>query len=127
MKMMAAMMKTEGAGRETARTMFKQMAQDATDEETQLFADRRLVWLVSLDERDAIRDVMRKAKERTGRCPDTWPEIIPLLRDVKLPEGGDFRVDGAKNVVDPSGAPYLIDPDNCDVTLDPVNTKIPIQ
>jgi tetratricopeptide (TPR) repeat protein len=127
LKMMAVSMRTAGSSRETARSVFRQMYEHSGDEQTRLFAERKLEMLKSLDERDAIRHAMNTVKERTGRCPAAWAEIIPLLHDVKLPGGNDFRIDANKNIVDPSGAPYLLDQETCDVLLDKKTTKIPLQ
>ena len=124
---MTAAMKTEGGSRETARTIFTQMLKEADDDQTSIFASRKLAHLDSLDDRDAIRSVLKKHFERNGRCPVSWKEVLPDLKDVKLPNGRDFRVDEARNIVDPSGAPYLIDQASCDVILDKTKTKIQLQ
>jgi tetratricopeptide (TPR) repeat protein len=127
LKMMAVSMKTEGGSRDTARTIFTQMFNEADDDQTRIFAYRKLAHLDSLEERDAIRPILKSHLERTGKCPDAWKEIFPELRKVKLPNGKDFRIDEAQNIVDPSGAPYVIDPSQCDVILDKTKTRIQLQ
>lgn len=124
MRMMAAKMRSEGGSRETARSIYEQMLAEAADKQTAEALRLRLAELDSLNERDAIRMVLKGFKEKTGRCANSWREIFPLLQNVKLPEGRDFSIDKQNNIVDPSGAPYILDKDKCDVTLEK-NSKIP--
>jgi hypothetical protein len=74
-----------------------------------------------------MRGALQKFKEKSGRCANSFAEIFPLLQSVKLPNGKDFRIDKANNLVDPTGAPYLLDKEKCDVLLDAKNTKIPLK
>ncbi|MBC7901336.1 MAG: hypothetical protein H7070_14930 [Saprospiraceae bacterium] len=127
MQMMAATMQTHGGSRDTARSMYKEMLTGAQDQQTKNNAEFRLQELNSLDEREAIRSVLKKANESSGRCPQSWNEVLPLLRSIKLPGGNDFRIDKSNNLVDPSGAPYILDRERCDVALDRKTTKIPLQ
>lgn len=124
-QMMAARMKTQGGSRETSRAMYRQMLEEAQDNQTKEIAQIRLSQLDSLDERDAIRAVLQSFKEKNNRCANTWSEIFPLLKAVKLPNGKDFRIDKANELVDPSDAPYILDKETCDVKLDESKTKIP--
>ncbi len=119
MKLMAASMHNQGGSRETARSMYVQMLNQAQDKQTKGNAEFRLKELNALDERDAIRAVIKKAKESTGRCPQSWNEVLPLLRSVKLPGGNEFRVDKANNIADPNGDPYILDREKCDISLSP--------
>lgn len=125
MKMMTAAMRNQAGSRETARAMYRQMFDEAADPQTRGSAQIRLMELDSFDERDAIRSALQRSKESTGRCPQTFSEILPLLRNVKLPGGQAFRIDGANNIVDPTGAPYFLDRDACDAKLNPERTKLP--
>lgn len=127
MKMMSAKMKNEGGSRETAREIYRQMLANTDDEQIKSVAELRLLELDSLDERDAIRAGLQQFKEKNNRCANTLAEILPLLQNVKLPNGKDFRIDKANNLVDPSSAPYLLDKANCDVILDREKTKIPLK
>ncbi len=126
MKMMAAKMKSAGGNRETAREIYQQMFDDAQDEQSKETARLRLLELDSLNERDAIRAALQTFREKNNRCANGWREILPLLQNVKLNGGKDFRVDNASNLVDPSGAPYILDTEKCDVQLDREETKIPL-
>jgi tetratricopeptide (TPR) repeat protein len=125
-QLMAARMKTQGGSRETARALYQQMLDEASDSRTKEVAELRISQLDSLDERDAVRNVLRQFKEKNNRCVNNWNEIFPLLKSVKLPSGKDFRIDKTNNLVDPSGAPYVLDKENCDVKLDAAKTKIPL-
>lgn len=126
MRLMAASMKTEGGSRETARIIYREMLAGSEDEMVKLTATRRLKELESLDERVAINIVLTEFSRINGRCANALAEIIPMLRDVRLPEGGAFRVDRENRLVDPTDAPYLLDRENCRVKLDPDLTGLPI-
>jgi tetratricopeptide (TPR) repeat protein len=124
MKMMSAMMRSEGGSRETARKIFDQMLVDnAQDPAVVTTAKLRLMELDWLDQRDAINGVLTKFKESNGRCATDLPEILPQLRTVHL-TGSDFQLDATNQLTDPSGAPYLLDQNKCEVKLDPAKTAI---
>ena len=124
MKMMSAMMRSEGGSRATARRIFEQMLQDnAQDPNVVTTAKLRLMELDWLDQRDAINPVLAKFKDANGRCPTDLREILPQLRNVVLP-GSEFRLDRSGQVIDPSDAPYMIDPVKCELKLDPSKTAI---
>jgi tetratricopeptide (TPR) repeat protein len=125
MKLMSAKMKSEGGSRETARSIYTQMSESAADQQTKESAALRLLELDSLDERDAIRSALKTFRDKTNRCANGWSEILPLLKNIKLPSGKDFRVDNAFNLIDPSGAAYILDKEICEVKLDLQTTKIP--
>ena len=127
MTMMSAKMKSEGGSRETAREIYRQMLANTDDEQIKEVAEIRLLEVDSLDERDAIRAGLVRFKEQNNRCANSLTEILPLLMSVKLPNGKDFRIDKANNLVDPSGAPYLLDKEKCDVILDRDKSKIPLK
>lgn len=126
MAMMTLRMKSEGGSRETARAVYRQILEEAQDEQIREHAAARLLQLDWFDERDAIRDALGKFKEKNNRCAGNWSEIFPLLKNYKLPGGGDFRIDAANNLVDPSGAPYRLMQKECDVEIDLENTKVPL-
>ena len=125
MKTMAARMTSQGGERETARVIYQQLFDQAEDSQTKENAQARLLQLDSLDERDAINGVLTTVKHQNGACPVKLSEIFPKLMNVKLPNGKDFRIDQAGNLVDPSNAPYLLDKKACEAVLDPENSKIP--
>lgn len=127
MPMMAAKMKSEGGSRETARTVYNQMLNESEDEQIKENAEFRLMELDSLDERVQITKALQEFQAKTSRCANNWREILPLLRNLKLPNNKDFRLDNAGNLIDPSDAPYILDKENCQVKLNAGKTKIPLK
>lgn len=127
LKLMAAKMKSEGGSRETARVIYREMFEASDDKQVKENAALRLLELDSLDERDAMREALRNFKAKNNRCANNLQEILPLLREVKLPANNDFRVDKSNSLVDPSGAPYVLNKETCDVELDKEKTKIPLR
>lgn len=124
MQMMAAMMRSEGGSRETARQIFLQMlADNSGDQMVRTTAKLRLMELDWFDQRDAVNPVLAKFKESTGRCASDTREILSQLKGVRL-ANGDFRLDESGRLLDPSGAQYLIDRDKCELKLDPSKTAI---
>lgn len=125
MKMMSAMMRSQGGSRETARAIFSEMLENSEDPNVRITAERRLAELDWFDERDAINPILSEFLERNGRCPSSFGEVTRELMSVKLPGGRQFRVDKANRLVDPSDAPYQLNPKRCQVQLDPEKTKLP--
>ncbi len=125
MKLMSAKVKGDGGSRDTARLIYSQMLEQAADEQSRVSAKIHLLQLDSLDERDGIRSALKTFKEKNGRCPANWNELLPTLKTVKLPNDLEFRLDRSNNIVDPSGAPYRLNKESCAVELDYDNTKIP--
>lgn len=125
MQMMTAKMNSEGGSRETARTIYGQIFNEAEDEQTRENAKLRLMELDSLDERDQIKKVLGEFLTKNKRCAENWREILPLLQKVEMPYGKQFRLDKSNNLIDPSDAPYVLDRENCGVKLDLEKTKIP--
>ena len=125
LNLMSAAMKTQGGSRDTAREIYGQMAADESDSQTQYYAKLRLQWIDSLEEQDGIRSALKIFQDRNGRCANSWNELIPFLKPIKLPHGLAFHLDGRNQVVDPSGVPYIIDSQKCDVHLNFADTKVP--
>lgn len=100
MQAMKARMAAEGGSRDTAREIYTRMLEQSADEKVKEMAQKRLLQLDSLDQRDALRKLLVAYQTRTGRCPVTW-------REINLP--------GAP--LDPSGAPYVLTPGKCEVEL----------
>jgi hypothetical protein len=118
-------MRNQGGSRDTARKIYREMLESAEDSQTRENAQVRLLQLDSLDEQDAINAALKQFSERTGRCANSWNEIIPALRTVTLPDGRDFSVDRSNNLVDPTGAPYILDKQSCAVMIDRERSKLP--
>lgn len=109
MSSMAAQMEAEGGSRAVAREMFRRMLEESDDESVKLNAAQRLLWLQSLDEREAIRRLLADFRARAGRCPARWSEVARELRGMNL------RVDASGAPLDPSGVEYILT--DCDVAL----------
>jgi tetratricopeptide (TPR) repeat protein len=124
MKLMAATMKDEGGSRETARAIYNEMLASSDDEQVRITAQRRLQQLDWMDEREAIDRALSEFKERSGRCANSFAEIIPQLMSSGLPNNRDFRVNRSNQLVDPTDAPYVLDKENCLVRLDPVRSHV---
>lgn len=118
MKMMAAVVKTEGGSRATARQIYDQMLSEAQDEQTKIFAERRLAQLDSEEEREQIDKALADVRQRTGQCPNDLREINGLLMTITLPNGREYRADAGGRVVDPSNVPYILDRQECKSKLD---------
>lgn len=123
-KLMTATMKREGGSRNTAREIYAQMLTEAQDQKTKDAAEFRLMEIDSLDERDAINSALDQQKQRSGRCPGSLNDILPMLRGVRLPQGRDFHLNDSAQLTDPSGVPYVLDPQACKAVVGP-KSKIP--
>ncbi|HJR06647.1 MAG TPA: hypothetical protein VJ842_05275 [Pyrinomonadaceae bacterium] len=108
---MSAQMATKGGSRDTARAIYQSMYQQTDDEQMKRLALSRLIQLQSLDEMDALRAIVATHRERTGRCPQAWREVVPALRAAR------FQVDAFAAPLDPSGVPYVIKQDSCEIEL----------
>jgi tetratricopeptide (TPR) repeat protein len=100
MQAMKARMAAEGGSRNTAREIYTRMFEQSVDEKIKQMAEKRLMQLDSLDQRDELHKLLAAYRTRTGRCPATW-------REINLP--------GAP--LDPSGAPYVLNSGKCEVEL----------
>ena len=118
-------MKSEGGRRETAREIYQQMYDEAADTQTRENALLRLLQLDSLDERDGLDFVLLRFKEKSGRCANRWREIFTDLRNVRLANGKDFRIDETGDIVDPSNVPYVLDKKDCKAKLNIEESRIP--
>jgi tetratricopeptide (TPR) repeat protein len=119
MKLMAAAMTNEAGSRETARAMYKQMYDEAEDQQTRGNAEFRLMEIDSEPELDAIKEVLTTHKEKTGKCVASLRDILPQLASVKPPNGKDFRLNGNGDLVDAVGVIYVFDPQECRAAVNP--------
>jgi tetratricopeptide (TPR) repeat protein len=111
MMLMSARMTAEGGSRSTAREMYRRMYEQSDDEQIKQMAERRLMQLDSLDEREVIRKALVLYQTRAGRCANSWKDVATLLRAAGL------RLDQAGAPVDPSRTPYVLVNQGCDVDL----------
>lgn len=115
--MMAALMKSRGGDRETARQMYQSMFDQADSDSIREPVGLRLLEIDSLDERDAMNAVLDETVKNDGKCPARLSEIIPKLRAVKLPRNRDFSINDTNQLVDPAGFPYRFDQQKCRADL----------
>jgi tetratricopeptide (TPR) repeat protein len=119
MEAMKAKMVGDGGSRATAREIYKRMYEQAGDEQVKEMAWKRLLQLDSFDQRDSLRKLFAAYKTRTGKCPDSWREIEPVLRSLRIP------VDQSGAPLDPSRTPYVLRAGQCEVDVDLWNSKVP--
>lgn len=123
MKQMAASMRSKGGSIEIARAMYQQMQNESEDEQSKRNAQLRLFQLDSESESKAVNNLLSEMKN-AGRCPANISAIFSRLKDLPLPDGGDFRVNANNELVDPSGIPYTFDHARCSIYLS-AESKIP--
>lgn len=118
MEAMKAKMLADGGSRATAREIYTRMYEQSTEDKVKDMAHKRLLQLDSLDQRDALRKILTAYQSRAGKCPNSWKEIEPVLRAVRVP------LDGTGAPLDPTGMPYVLRAAACEVDLDP-KSEIP--
>jgi tetratricopeptide (TPR) repeat protein len=112
MEAMKARMDSEGGSRDTARQIYRQMYEDASDGQVREMARRRLMQVDAMDEKDVLRQLMVSYKARGGQCPSTWRDMEVILRGLRI------QVDTSGAPLDPAGTPYILVKDKCDVEVD---------
>jgi Flp pilus assembly protein TadD len=120
MQAMRARMAAEGGSRSTAREIYRHMYEQSEDDKVRDMARLRLMQLNSFDEQDAIRKILVAYKTRTGHCAQSWREITPMLRAVRMP------VDESGAPLDPARTPYILLTKECDVQLD-YHSEVPMK
>ena len=118
MEAMKAKMAADGGSRATAREIYTRMYEGSADEKVRDMARRRLLQLDSLDQRESLGKFFAAYKARTGKCPNSWKEIEPVFRALRV------AIDASGAPLDPSGAPYVLRAGACEVELDP-KSEIP--
>lgn len=118
MEAMKAKMSADGGSRSTAREIYTGMYEQSTDDKVRDMAHKRLMQIDSLDQRDNLRKLFAVYQARTGKCPNTWKEIEPVFRALRI------AVDTSGAPLDPSGAPYVLRAGACEVDLGP-NSEVP--
>ena len=120
MEAMRAKILSEGGSRSTAREVYMRMYEQSNEEQVKEMARKHLMRLDSLDQRDALRKLFAAHKARTGKCPESWRELEPVFRTLRIP------VDQSGAPLDPSNAPYVLQAGACEVELDWKQTKVPM-
>lgn len=118
MRSMAARMEAEGGSRDTAREMYRRIFAEANDQQVKDLALKRLLWLQSLDEREAIDRLLINFRAQKNRCPEAWAVLTRELRAINL------RLDRSGAPLDPTDVPYVLASDSCSVELD-ASSSIP--
>ena len=121
MEAMRAKLISEGGSRSTAREIYTRMYEQAGDEQVREMARKQLMRLESLDQQDGLRKLFTAYKARNGKCPDSWRELAPILRTLRVP------MDQSGAPLDPSGTPYVLNAGACEVELDWKQTKVPVK
>jgi tetratricopeptide (TPR) repeat protein len=120
MEAMKAKMAADGGSRSTAREIYTRMYEGSADEKVKDMARKHLLQLDSLDQRDGLRKLLATYQARTGKCPNSWKEVEPVLCALRI------AVDASGAPLDPSGAPYVLRAGACEVDLDP-KSEIPVK
>lgn len=113
MMAMTAKMSADGGSRTTAREIYMRMHEESADEKVRDMAQRRIMQLNSLDQREVLSKLLTAYRDRVGQCPATWREVNQLLRAIRAP------LDESGAPLDPTGAPYQMRSGKCEVDLDP--------
>ena len=120
MQAMKAKMAAEGGSRSTAREIYTRMYEQSGEEQVRDMARKRLLQLDSLDQREGLSRVLSAFQARAGKCPNTWKEIEPIFRALRVP------VDASGAPLDPTGVPYVLRSGTCEIQLDP-KSAIPVK
>ncbi|MFN2492921.1 MAG: tetratricopeptide repeat protein [Pyrinomonadaceae bacterium] len=118
MEAMKAKMASEGGSRNVAREIYGRMYEEATEDEVKEMAKQHLLQLDSLDQRDTLQKLLSSYQTKVGRCPSSWREAEPALRN------SGWRLDSSGTPLDPTGMPYVLKNSGCDVELHP-KSEIP--
>src|SRR5215212_4340127 len=118
MEAMKAKMTADGGSRSTAREIYTRMYEQSNEEQVKDMAQKRLLQLDSLDQRDALRKVLSAYQARTGKCPNAWREVEQVFRALRVP------VDASGAPLDPTGLPYVLGSGTCEIELNP-KSEIP--
>lgn len=110
---MAAVTLTQGGNRDAARRLWLQVFNNTEADWLMDQARFRLLQLDAMDQIDALEGALRDYRQRTGRTPERWEDLVRagLIRAVPA---------------DPNGFPYELDPDAGTVTLGRTSTLNPL-
>jgi tetratricopeptide (TPR) repeat protein len=113
LRTMAATTLAVGGDRENARVLWRHLYEDAESDALKENALIRLAQLDAFDAIDQLNPIVRRHKEKTGRFPATWAELITarVLRDIPR---------------DPTGTPYFLDSVNEDVRISSTSKLLPL-
>ena len=118
MQAMKAKMAADGGSRSTAREIYTRMYEGSSEQQVRDMAQKHLLQLDSLDQRDALRKLVNAYQARAGHCPNAWKELESVFRALRV------RVDASGAPLDPTGVPYVLRSGTCEIQLDP-KSEIP--
>lgn len=101
---LAAVTLTQGGDRETARQMWRHLAESSTVDWIRSSAERRLRQLEAMDAMDRLQIVADRYQQRTGRIAGSWQELVRAERLRGVP-------------LDPSGVPFELSPETGQVSV----------
>ena len=110
---LAATTLTEGGDRAGARTLWRQVRDSAGGAWVRSEATRRLAQLAALDALDRYGRAVDRFRERAGRAPESWNELLAAGEVSGIP-------------VDPTGVAYELTGPNGTVTVSRRSTLFPL-
>ena len=112
MAALSARMKAEGGSRDAAREMYRHLYDSSDDPKVKNMVTMQLMRLDSLDQTEALRQILAAYKEKSGKCVSSWTEVSSELR------AAHFQIDRMTNApLDPSDTPYRLTEKGCNVDL----------
>jgi hypothetical protein len=113
LRQVAVTMLAEGGDRDTARSLWTEMAQSADHEWMRQAARRGLMQLDAEAHIELLQPIVNRFYDKHGRFPSTWIEMV---------YGGFLR----RTPVDPTGATYLLDPVSGAIDVRPGSVLYPL-
>lgn len=113
LKSTAAITRTQGGDRESARMLWRQLYQSMEVDWVRNAAEVRLKQLDAMDAIDALNLRVWRHEARAGRFPSDWQELIEAGVVHTVPR-------------DPVGVPYVLDQNNEDVRLSSDSSLYPL-
>ena len=101
LKSTAANMHSERGNRESARQLWRQIADSAEPGSMKTIAQLRLAQFDAMDAIDLLNGVLARFKAANGRMPQDWSEVVAarLLRGIPVdPAGVPFAIDSSAEV-----------------------------
>lgn len=86
-----------GGDRQSSRTMWRQLYENADSDWIRSSAERRLLQLDAMDALDQLNAIAERYASREGRVAQSWPALVQGERLRGIP-------------LDPAGVPYVINP-----------------
>jgi hypothetical protein len=105
-------LKADAGSRDAAREMYQRLYETSDDKTVKEMVVAQLLRLDWLDDREVIIRALDEFRNRSGRCPTSWRELLPFF------SGAPLQIDIANGTpFDPSGVAYRLINDGCGVDL----------